>query len=182
MLKLISKEKLILIPAIIFVTAVAGTAIYISYINVNPALEKALREQFGEDFFKFESELPEVNSEADQLEDIIDKYEPLFLNLEERSLERLETLFQNAIAEYNERKKTGTYDRLQLTNKYSQAGRLLEQNVDRSFYLLLNQMETELKRRDLPTGIIKEIESSFIAAKTEKKLELFGRLREKVNR
>lgn len=175
------KKGFLISIMIIAVIAVTATWLYYNYYTINPTSEQALRNQFGDDFFDDFNDLPEEETEAEKLEDIIERYEPLFDNLHDTATERLENLFQAALTEYNERKKAGTYDRFQLTNKYIQAGKLLEKRVDESFYLMLNQMESELKRKELPTEVITEIETAYEETKSEKMQELFGRLREKLD-
>ena len=155
---------------------------YYLFFSSNPTLERLLREQFGDAFFDDFNDLPELEENPVQLEDVIAKYEPLFENLENRALERLEDLFQAALEEYTAQRKSGTLNRFQFTNKYIQAGSLLEERVDASFYNLLGRMENELNRNNLPTNILQEIEETYTAAKQEKKEELFSRLREKLGR
>ena len=181
MVKKISKKSILISIIIIAVIAATSTWLYFNYYALNPSSEQALRDQFGDAFFDDFNDLPEEDTEAEKLEDIIERYEPLFENLQDTASERLENLFQAALTEYNERKKAGTYDRFQLTNKYIQAGKLLEKKVDESFYLMLNQMESELKRRELPTAVITEIEEAYKETKSEKMQELFRRLREKLD-
>jgi len=182
----IRNKRLIIILVLITALAAGGFWFYNTYYAMNPHLEQALREQFGDQFFDDFEEVSETEADAnennaDELEDVIEKYEPLFENLEKTAMNRLEELFQSAIEEYEEQRQARTLDRFQLTNKYINAGRLLEQRVDRSFYMLLEQMESELERKDLPTDIIPEIEKTYKEAKDEKKQELFGRLREEVS-
>lgn len=181
MLKKFSRKTLLISIIAIAALAVTATWLYFNYYAVNPVTEQALRDQFGDVFFDDFNDLPEVVTEAEELEDIIARYEPLFENLQVTADDRLDDLFQAAIAEYNDQKAAGTYDRFKLTNKYIQAGRLLEERVDESFYLMLNQMEAELKRKELPTSIITSIEEAYNETKSEKKQELFKRLREKLD-
>ena len=179
--KKISKKRFLISIIIIAAIAAATPWLYYNYYAVNPASEQALRDQFGDAFFDDFNDLPEEVTEAEKLEDIIERYEPLFENLQDTATERLENLFQAAITEYNEQKKAGTYDRFKLTNKYIQAGKLLEKRVDESFYLMLNQMESELKRKELPTEVITEVETAYKETKSEKMQELFRRLRDKLD-
>jgi len=173
--------KILLITLAIILLAAAGLAAYLFFYS--PALlEAQLREQFGDAFFEeFNDNPPVVELEPETYQDIINKYEPRFHVLQERAIERLEELYQAALTEYREQRRKGKVDRFQLTNKYIQAGRLLENRVDDSFYDLLGRMENELENRDYPTDIIKEIEETYEKMKQDKKEELFERLREEVN-
>jgi hypothetical protein len=135
-----------------------------------------LRGLFDQDFFDF-SQFSVPENDAGDIESIVAKYAPVFEKLQDSAIERLEELYQAAAAEYQKESEAGTLNRFQLANKYLQAGRLLESSVDKTFYTLLNSMEKELKKNDLPTGIVSEIESAYEETKKDKKEELFGRLR-----
>jgi hypothetical protein len=163
------KKSLLITGIVLFLVALLALNLYIWY-NV------WLRGLFDQDFFDFSMfKVPE--NDANDLESIIAKYAPVFEKLEESAIERLEELYQAAAAEYQEESQAGTLNRFQLANKYLQAGRLLESSVDNAFYTLLDGMEKELKKNDLPTAIVSEIESAYEETKKDKKEELFGRLR-----
>lgn len=146
-------------------------------LGYNPFLEGRLKGQFGDDFFTNFGELPD-RGDGESLEEVIDNYEPAFQTLEDEALRRLDMLFQEAIAEYQA--GDGTVDRFMLTNKYIQAGRMLEENVDETFYELLEEMESELSRKGYSKEILKEIETTYEQAKDNKKRELMNRLRQAV--
>ncbi|MGM0651947.1 MAG: hypothetical protein ACQES4_04100 [Bacillota bacterium] len=150
-------------------------------LGYNPFLEGHLQSQFGVDFFADFNKLPERDN-GESLEEIIDNYEPAFEALEEKASMRLDLLFQEALAEYRDGKGKGTVDRFMLTNKYIQAGRMLEENVDETFYDLLEEMENELNRKGYPTEILEEIETTYEQAKDLKKRELMNRLQQAVSR
>ena len=78
--------------------------------------------------------------------------------------------------------RAGTVDRFMLTNKYIQAGRMLEENVDETFYELLEEMESELNSKRYSTEILEEIETTYEQAKDNKKRELMNRLQQTVRR
>ncbi len=178
--------KFLALGALILVI-VAGTGlwVYSHYFTLHPAVERELREQFGDAFFDEFNELEEAEPEPDpeqtSPEEIVERYEHKFESLEERAHERLEDLFEKAMADYHQQKAEGTFDRFKFVNKYIQAGRLLEKQVDAVFYALLEQMETELKQEDLPTDVVDEAEEKYEEAKKEQHRELFGRMREKLD-
>ncbi len=179
--KKLTTTKKILISALI-VCVWAGSLLFIyNFFMLNPWMEALLRQQFGEGFFDF-SMFSVADDNAEDLEGIMAKYEPVFESLQDTAEERLEELYQFAITEYHEEKEAGTYDRFQLTNKYLQAGQLLERTVDQAFYNLLENMEKELKHKELPTDIVFEIEKTYKEAKQEKKENIFDRLREQLER
>ena len=164
------------------VVALAGLLLTGSVVlGYNPFLEGQLKGQFGDDFFTNLGELPE-RGDGESLEEVIDNYEPAFQALEDEALRRLDMLFQEAIAEYRGGERDGTVDRFMLTNKYIQAGRMLEENVDETFYELLKEMENELNRKGYPTEILEEIETTYEQAKDNKKRELMNRLQQAVGR
>lgn len=150
-------------------------------LGYNPFLEGQLKSQFGDDFFTNFGELPDRSGGA-SLEEIIDNYEPAFQALEDKSLDRLDLLFQEAVKEYRDGERDGTVDRFMLTNKYIQAGRMLEENVDKRFYELLEEMEKELNSKGYLTEVLKEIETTYEQAKDDKKRELMNRLQQTVGR
>lgn len=174
------KKKPRLIYFVIIVAAIAALAIAASIVlGYNPFLERQLRSQFGDEFFTDFGNMPTTGSGGD-LEEIIGNYEPAFQALEDKALERLESLFEQAIKEYQEQEGDGTLDRFVLTNKYIQAGRILENNVDEAFYKLLESMENDLLREGHSTRVLDDIEKTYEDAKDEKKRELLNRLRRKI--
>ena len=175
-------KKIFIASLLIVFSLAAGIWAYYSYFGLSPALEMQLRTQFGDDFFDDFEEVPETENEVTELEEIVDKYEPLFIRLEDSAMERLEELFTAAVEDYEQQKAERTLDRFQFTNKYIQAGKMLEENIDSRFYDLLNLMEEELEKNNHPTDIITEINQTYKEAKDEKKEELFERLRNKLER
>ncbi len=177
--KRIRKKKwpYILIAIILLVVIALAGAVVVGY---NPLLEKQLRSQFGDDFFSdFEVSTPVKNGE--DLNSIIELYEPAFKELENKALQRLENLFESAIEEYHQKENDGTLDRFMLSNKYIQAGRMLEKNVDKTFNALLAEMKSELTSKGHSTAITKKVEETYQQAKNQKKRELLSRLRTKIS-
>ncbi len=172
-----SRKWPIIVISIFVLTGLVLTGTMV--LGYNPFLESQLRTQFGSDFFTDFGNLPATGDGAD-LEEIIANYEPAFLALENKALNRLESLFEQAIEEYHRQEKSGSADRFRLTNKYIQAGRILENNVDETFYALLTQMESELLRKGYPTEVLTEIENAYRDAKDGKKRELLDRLRKSI--
>lgn len=176
-----TKKYGFLIPNMAILLGVTGTLLYILFLTLTPDFEAELRAQFGSAFFDdFIVESPDIESGKVAQEAIIASYEPHFTSLSNEAIKRLEALFEEAYNEYELNKKEGTLDRVKLTAKYIQAGKLLEKQVDYSFYKLLNQMEQELKDNNLSTHIIEEVEATYLADKEEKKKELFERMRSKL--
>lgn len=177
--KRIRKKKwpYLLIAIILLVVIALAGAVVVGY---NPLLEKQLRSQFGDDFFSdFEVSTPVKNGE--DLNSIIELYEPAFKELENKALQRLENLFESAIEEYQQKENDGTLDRFMLSNKYIQAGRMLEKNVDKTFNALLAEMKSELTSKGHSTAITKKVEETYQQAKNQKKRELLSRLRTKIS-
>ncbi len=148
-------------------------------IGFNPFLEGSLRAQFGDAFFSDFGVRVEKKG-GDDLDSIISAYEPAFEELEDKSLERLGGLYEAALADYYEEEQQGTVDRFMLTNKYIQAGRMLEKNVDQVFYELLEEMEADLKAGGLSLDVLEEIEATYTQAKADKKRQLLQRLRQEI--
>jgi len=144
----------------------------------NPFLESQLRAQFGDAFFSDFG--VRVENKGEDFDSIRAAYEPAFEELENKSLERLENLYQSAMAEYYDQEEKGTVDRFVLTNKYIQAGRMLESRVDEVFYELLSEMEAELIKGGHSLEILQEIEATYKQAKEEKKRQLLQKLRQEI--
>lgn len=170
------KRIFISASVILLVVLILGAS---AALGFNPFLERQLRAQFGDSFFSDFDDLPEVG-DGDDLESIIENYEPTFNALEDQALDRLDSLLSTALDEYYQQERNGTLDRFVLTNKYIQAGRILENSVDERFYELLEKMEDELTRKGYPTDITGEIEDTYQSAKDEKKRELLDRLRSRI--
>lgn len=115
----------------------------------------------------------EENTEPVTLEQINNKYQPQFTNLQNLALSRLDTLFAAAVQEYKE----GTLSRSQLSQKYIQAATTLEANVDNQFYAVLAKMEKELKGNNLATDIVNVYKVNYESAKSDKRAQLFAQVR-----
>ncbi len=107
-------------------------------------------------------------------DDIIKRYEPKIISLENIALERLTTLYTTAMEEYLKQRKEGKVNRTELARKYLQAAVRLENNVDAIFYEILDEMEKELKTNQLSTSIISTIKKEYNTAKTEMRKEYLG--------
>ncbi len=167
---------------VVSLALLAGLAVALSvYFGFNPFLDRQLRAQFGDAFFSDFDDLSPLEN-GDDLDSIIANYEPSFRALEEKARDRMDDLFLTALDEYRRSERDGTLDRFVLTNKYIQAGRMLEKNVDTTFYSLLDLMKSELNSKGFSTAITAEIEETYLLAKEEKKRELLNRLREKIGR
>lgn len=167
----------LLIAALLILVAgaLAGSVL----LGYNPLLERQLKARFGDDFFSdFGALLP--IGQGEDLEGIIASYEPAFQGLEEIALERLDSLYAAALADYRHRERKGSLDRFRLTNEYIQAGRILERNVDEKFNDLLAMMKAELKDQGYSTAAADEIRDTYERAKAEKKRQLLDRLRQEV--
>jgi len=110
------------------------------------------------------------------VESIDAKYAPRFQKLESIALNRLETLKDNAIAEYNRKKKEGTLDKGALAKKYLQAANKLEGAIETTFERLLSQMEHDLKVNNLPTDLVKKAKKEYQESMDEKKSEIYSKL------
>ena len=148
-------------------------------LGYNPLLERQLRLQFGNEFFSDFGDLSPVEN-GDDLDSIVANYRPAFESLQDQAMNRLDDLLATAMEEYYAQERAGTVDRFKLTNKYIQAGRILEDNVDTTFYSLLDEMKAELERNNLPLDVTTEISNTYEEAKTDKKRELLDLLRQQV--
>lgn len=110
-------------------------------------------------------------------EEISSKYKERFTYLQNLALSRLDTLFNSAIQEYQQSKKSGKVDRGALFQKYFQAATTLESGVDGQFYSVLGVMEAELKAAGLPTGLVGTYRDIYEKAKSDKRAQLLAKAR-----
>ncbi len=148
-------------------------------LGFNPLLERQLRSQFGSEFFSDFGDLSPAEN-GDDLESIVANYAPAFESLQEQAMSRLDDLLATALDEYYAQEQAGNVDRFKLTSKYIQAGRILEDNVDATFYKLLDEMKAELESKNLPLDVTNEISDTYEEAKADKKRELLDLLRQQV--
>ncbi len=160
------------------VIIVAGLGLSV-LLGINPLLEGRLRTQFGDHFFSDFGIAKPVEASSD-LESIIHNYEPIFISLQDEAMDRLDSLVDQALEEYRQQERTGTMDQFTLTNKYIQAGRMLERGVDEVFYDLLEDMKQELTYNGYSTDLAADVEATYLAAKEAKKMELLDRLHHQI--
>ena len=171
------------VPLMVLTIIVLAGIVLTGFIatGYNPFLTRQLRSQFGDDFFG-DLGVIKPKGAGEDLEDIIEKYVPVFMALENQIGRKLESLLTSALDEYQEQKQNGTYNRFILANKYIQAGRMLERNVDKTFYELLDEMKKELTLNGYSTDITREVEQTYKKEKEERKRLLFERLYEERDR
>ncbi|WP_025027152.1 hypothetical protein [Caldalkalibacillus mannanilyticus] len=107
------------------------------------------------------------------------KYKPRFERLESIAQEKLEALVANAAKEYTTKQKDGKLDTTALAKKYLQGANMLENSIDATFDIILNQMSHELTENNLPTDLVKKAEQEYKAAIASKKSELYSNLQGK---
>ncbi len=147
-------------------------------LGFNPLLEGRLKTQFGEAFFSdFEVSVKKGGSDLDS---IVAAYEPAFEELEDKAAERLNLLYHSALEEYRKQERSGNLNRFTLTNRYIQAGRIMESSVDEVFYDMLEDMENELVLNGHSTEITAQIEATYKQTKDEKRRDLLSRLRNEI--
>ena len=165
---------------ILVIVILIGSGLAASLIlGYNPLLDRQLRSQFGNEFFNDFGDLSPAENGND-LDSIVANYSPAFESLQDQAMNRLDDLLATALEEYYAQERAGTVDRFKLTNKYIQAGRILENNVDATFYSLLDEMKAELERNNLPLARATEISDTYEKAKADKKRELLDLLRQRV--
>lgn len=109
-------------------------------------------------------------------DDISNKYKDQFNHLQNVALSRLDTLYSAAIQEYKQGSKAGTLSRSELAQKYLQAGKILEANMDKQFYGALSTMEAELKANHLSTDSVDVYKNEYEKAKSDKRGQLFAKV------
>lgn len=109
----------------------------------------------------------------DKRQEIERKYTKVFKRLESTALAKLDTLAQNALADY----KTGR-SIADLSSAYSSAANKLQGKVDDTFYSLLAEMKAELKANGYGSELAKKAEEEYQQAIASKKSELLGKVAE----
>lgn len=116
-------------------------------------------------------------SKPETIDEVKNKYLPVFNQLQNVALSRLDTLYSAAIQEYKQGSKTGTLNRSALIQKYMQAGTMLESNVDGQFNNTLSAMQNELVANNLPTDVVSSIRSEYEKAKSNMRAQLLSKVR-----
>lgn len=106
--------------------------------------------------------------------EIINKYMPQINSLQNLALSRLDVLYSAAVNEYKQRKKEGTLNSSELAQKYIQAGRMLEGNVDSQFNNILNKMQAEMVANNFSTDEVSVIRNEYEKAKSIKRSQLMA--------
>lgn len=110
-------------------------------------------------------------------ESIINTYVPKLKQLEALAIERLDTLFDSGLQEYNQKKNEGTLDKSELSKKYIQASKKLESGVDEVFDQITAEMKEMLTNNNYPTKIIEDIQKEYNDAKSSKMAEFLHEAR-----
>jgi hypothetical protein len=109
-------------------------------------------------------------------ETIMARYEPRFRALEQLAMERLDALYDAGRGEYARRRNDGTLNRVAVVNKYLQAGRLLEKNIDAAFYDLLADLRQELERHNHGAARARPVETEYVNRKNRMRTRFLDRL------
>jgi hypothetical protein len=111
-----------------------------------------------------------------KLEIIRDKYVHSYTQLQNLALDRLDTLVSLAKQEYNLKKNSADFSKIDFASKYSSAANKLQDEVNRVFYQVLEQMKKELKENKLPLNLAKEAEDTYKSLIKKKKDELLSKM------
>lgn len=111
-----------------------------------------------------------------KLEIIRDKYVRSYTQLQNLALDRLDTLVSLAKQEYNMKKNSADFSKIDFASKYSSAANKLQDEVNRVFYQVLEQMKKELKDNQLPMDLAKEAEDTYQSLIKKKKDELLSKM------
>lgn len=110
-------------------------------------------------------------------DEINNKHEAQLSSLQSVALGRLDTLYAAAVQEYKQSKKDGTFNRSKFAQKYLQAARTLEANMDENFFGTLNAMQAELNANNFSTEIIGVYKKEYEKAKSAKRSQLLAKAR-----
>ncbi len=151
-----------------------------SRAEAQQAREQAAREIIA----SLEEQNRRENNELLSKEEVLYLYEPRFKALENIALQRLEELYDEAVEEYEARRKKGSFDRMRFGNEYLQKGQELEKTFDTAFKTLLGELEEKMETNNLPPAAYEEVETElkdlYDQAKDEKKQELINKVRDKL--
>jgi hypothetical protein len=107
---------------------------------------------------------------------IMARYELRFVALEKVATERLDALYAAGKDEYSRTRHQGRLHHLGLINKYLQAGRLLEKNIDMAFYNLLAELRQELAQNGHSVERTAAVESEYVSRKNRLRPRFLDRI------
>jgi hypothetical protein len=107
---------------------------------------------------------------------IMARYELRFEALEKVATERLDALYAAGKDEYSRTRHQGRLHHLGLINKYLQAGRLLEKNIDTAFYNLLTELRQELAQNGHGVERAAAVESEYVSRKNRMRPRFLDRI------
>jgi hypothetical protein len=107
-------------------------------------------------------------AQKNSLETIKTKYMKDFSALELSFKINIDSLIGSALGDY----KSGKYSKMDIAKKYLDQGKAMEENSDAAFYVLLEDMEKELKSNGHPLDITNDIKTYYEGYKKTEKNKL----------
>jgi hypothetical protein len=111
-------------------------------------------------------------AETDIQESIINKYAVRFQALKQVANERLAVLADTGLQEYKRDQAAGTFNKLEFADKYYTAMSFLQENLDKTFYKELDNMNSELEKAGLSSQVSEEIKSEYNDSKEQFQQEI----------
>jgi hypothetical protein len=114
-----------------------------------------------------------INNKKTSVYRIKARFQEKFVDLQNVTNEKVDSLFNKAINDYNSHKKNEEkFSLMNLYQKYSEEGQELERETDEAFYSLYQALINELERNGYSENYAYEFEEEFIQLKKERELEL----------
>ena len=117
-----------------------------------------------------------TGTDGQKFNQITDKYKSQLIALNGEYESRISGLLATAQSEYSTRKKNGSQsDVAALAKKYYGTGKALEAECDGKVYAVINNMESELKRNNLPTSIVGQVRTGYEKEKNDRRKYYMGK-------
>ena len=117
-----------------------------------------------------------TGTDSQKFEQITNKYKRKLIDLDREYESRISDLLASAQSEYRTQKKSGYQsDVFALAKKYLGTGKALEAECDGKVYAVINDMESELERNNLPTAIVGQVRTGYEKEKNDRRKYYTGK-------
>ena len=113
--------------------------------------------------------------DAQKYEQIKNRYKSKLITLNREYEGRISGLLNSAQAELQSQNNSGSQGTVALAKKYTGAAKALEGECDSKVYAVISDMESELKRNNLPTGIIGQVRTGYEKEKNDRRNFYLGK-------
>ncbi|OIJ10980.1 hypothetical protein BKP35_12915 [Anaerobacillus arseniciselenatis] len=108
---------------------------------------------------------------SDSAETLQNKYLPLFEEIEQKAVNELNFLIDEAYIEYERKKEKGELT-VPILFAYIEKGKQLEEEIDKDFQTILAHMKREITEKGLPETLAAPFEKQYLKSKRKNKLHI----------